>query len=65
VCPACAADTAAFLIPGWTVFWTPDRAAPAPPLLDPEATAIVPLRRLNTAERRMPYPPVAPPNDAA
>jgi hypothetical protein len=59
-CPACAADRVAFLIPGWTVFWTPDRATPAPVQQDPEATAIVPLRRLNTAERRTPYPPVAP-----
>ena len=67
-CPACAADTAAFLIPGWTLFWSPDRPiAPAQP--DPESTLIVPVRLLDAATRRaLPYPPAtqpATPPDAA
>jgi hypothetical protein len=54
VCPDCADGAAAILVPGWTVFWTPEKAAVPlvspdlaaaavvlAALLDPEATVIM------------------------
>jgi hypothetical protein len=40
VCPACVAGPAAILVPGWCLFWTPEKALPVGP--DPEATVILP-----------------------
>jgi hypothetical protein len=40
VCPACVAGEAAILVPGWCLFWTPEKALP--PGADPEATVILP-----------------------
>lgn len=41
VCPTDAAGNAAFLIPGWTDFWSPEKAI-VPMQRDPEETAVMP-----------------------